>query len=54
MFDLVTLLKYIQTTIAINNRATWLHGRFRELIKAIYLETLTRSLSKLRNDRDKN
>jgi len=30
MFDLVILLKYTQTTIAINNRATWLHGRFRK------------------------
>jgi len=30
MFDLVTLSKYTQTTIAISNRATWLHGRFRE------------------------
>jgi len=30
MFDLVTVLKYTQTTIAINSRATWLYARFRE------------------------
>jgi len=29
MFSL-TLLKYIQATIAISNRAIWLHGRFKD------------------------
>jgi len=55
MSGLVTLLKYTQTTITISNRTTWFVRSIQGIpTKTTYLETLTRSLPKSRNDRNKN